>query len=53
MDINPDEVVTVRLGCGRWSMPYTREITLQHLGELLLQLDDMAAATAAEKEDAA
>ncbi|WP_328674546.1 hypothetical protein OG905_21045 [Streptomyces sp. NBC_00322] len=43
MDINPDEIVTVELDCEGWTEAYTRDITRRQLGELLVQLDDMAA----------
>ncbi|MFF4549247.1 hypothetical protein [Streptomyces sp. NPDC001435] len=46
MDIDPDEIVTVEL---RWDnggwLPetYSRDLTRRQLGDLLLQVDDMAA----------
>ncbi|MEW2082096.1 hypothetical protein [Streptomyces sp. NPDC005283] len=45
MDINPDEVVSVELDCDGWTAPYARDITRRQLGDLLLQLDDMADTT--------
>ncbi|MEW1752797.1 hypothetical protein [Streptomyces angustmyceticus] len=42
MTLNPDEIVTVELDCPGWTTPYARDITRRQLGELLLQLDDMA-----------
>ncbi|MET8534743.1 hypothetical protein ABZV67_23180 [Streptomyces sp. NPDC005065] len=52
MDSDPEEIVTIELDSEGWSAPYARDVTRRQLGELLLQLDDMADATAAE-EDAA
>ncbi|MFJ2199404.1 hypothetical protein [Streptomyces violaceusniger] len=53
MDIDPNEVVTVGLDRDGWPSPYTRNITRRQLGELLLQLDDMADETEGAQEDAA
>ncbi|MFG2789974.1 hypothetical protein [Streptomyces sp. NPDC048419] len=48
MDIDPDEIVTVELSWDNDGLPesYSREITRQ-LGNLLLQVDDLAADTEA------
>ncbi|MFG2962289.1 hypothetical protein ACGFZS_03295 [Streptomyces sp. NPDC048288] len=48
MDIDPDEIVTVELRWDNDGLPatYTRDITRRHLGDLLLQIDDMASDTA-------
>ncbi|MER6615152.1 hypothetical protein [Streptomyces xantholiticus] len=46
------EIVTIELDSEGWSAPYARDVTRHQLGELLLQLDDMADATAAAQEDA-
>ncbi|MFC4611497.1 hypothetical protein ACFO9E_27450 [Streptomyces maoxianensis] len=51
MDFDPEEVVTIELDSEGWSAPYARDVTRRQLGELLLQLDDMAAATAAAQEE--
>ncbi|MFF4804017.1 hypothetical protein ACFY1U_37520 [Streptomyces sp. NPDC001351] len=47
MDIDPDEVVTVELRWDNDGLPtiYSSDITRRHLGDLLLQIDDMAAET--------
>ncbi|NEA72774.1 hypothetical protein [Streptomyces sp. SID13588] len=42
MDIDPAEIVAVELDCEGWPAPYPRSVTRRQLGELLLQLDDMA-----------
>ncbi|MFF7699566.1 hypothetical protein [Streptomyces lydicus] len=42
MCFNPNEIVTVELDCPGWTAPYSRAITRRQLGELLLELDDMA-----------
>ncbi|MFF4949760.1 hypothetical protein [Streptomyces chattanoogensis] len=44
MGFNPNDLVTIELDCVGWHKPYTRDITRHQLGELLLQLDSMAAA---------
>ncbi|MEU9776832.1 hypothetical protein [Streptomyces sp. NPDC047968] len=53
MDIDPNEIVTVemRWDNGGW-LPetYSRDITCRQLGELLIQIDDMAADTEDAKE---
>ncbi|MEU1311733.1 hypothetical protein ABZ419_22965 [Streptomyces cinnamoneus] len=53
MDIDPEEIVTVEMywDNGGW-MPnlYSRNVTRHQLANLLLQLDDMAEATAAARE---
>ena len=55
MDLDPNEVVTVEL---RWDnggwLPetYSRDITRRQLGDLLLQLDDMAADTEDTRQEA-
>lgn len=48
--IDPTEIVTVELDCEGWTEPYARDITRRQLGELLLQLDDMAEAADLEAE---
>ncbi|WP_051877123.1 hypothetical protein [Streptomyces natalensis] len=45
MGFNPNNFVTIKLDCVGWHQPYTRDITRHQLGELLLQLDTMAADT--------
>ncbi|MBA2950336.1 hypothetical protein [Streptomyces himalayensis] len=47
MDIDPDEIVTVELRWDNDGLPttYSRDLTRRQLGELLLQVDDMAAET--------
>lgn len=50
MSFNPNEIVTVELDCPGWTAPYSRDITRQQLGELLMELDDMAAGATAEVE---
>ncbi|MFG2954308.1 hypothetical protein ACGF5O_11315 [Streptomyces sp. NPDC048291] len=47
MDIDPDEIVTVELHWDNDGLPttYRRDITRRHLGDLLMQIDDMAAQT--------
>ncbi|UQA93101.1 hypothetical protein [Streptomyces halobius] len=50
--IDPTEIVTVELDCEGWTEPYARDITRRQLGELLLQLDDMAYAADMEAEQA-
>jgi hypothetical protein len=45
MDIDPDEIVTVELSWDNGEYQpatYSQDITRRHLGQLLLQLDDMA-----------
>ncbi|MFF8317151.1 hypothetical protein ACF06V_08290 [Streptomyces bobili] len=55
MDIDPDEIVTVELGWDNDGLPttYSREITRRQLGNLLLQVDDMADKTETAQEGAA
>ncbi|MBB4889922.1 hypothetical protein FHS38_006000 [Streptomyces netropsis] len=53
MSTDLEDVVTVELDCGHWSAPYSREITLRQLGDLLLILDGMAEETAVAEEGAA
>ncbi|MFF4288687.1 hypothetical protein ACFY0R_25805 [Streptomyces sp. NPDC001633] len=50
MSFNPNEIVTVELDCPGWTAPYSRDITRRQLGELLLELDDMAEGATAEVE---
>lgn len=47
MDIEPDEIVTVELRWDNEGLPttYSRDITRRQLGDLLLQIDTMAADT--------
>ncbi|MFI2260333.1 hypothetical protein [Streptomyces tubercidicus] len=45
MSFDPNEIVTIELDCAGWNEPYTRDITRQQLGQVLLTLDDMAADT--------
>ncbi|WP_251093124.1 hypothetical protein [Streptomyces sp. Caat 7-52] len=47
MDIDPNEIVTVELSWDNEDGPttYIREITRRQLGDLLVQVDDMAAVT--------
>ncbi|WP_406050672.1 hypothetical protein OG280_23990 [Streptomyces virginiae] len=51
MDIDPHEVVSVEMDWDLLDQPYTRRVTRLQLGELLLQLDDMADQTEAEEEN--
>ncbi|MFF2792154.1 hypothetical protein ACFVT6_36280 [Streptomyces sp. NPDC058049] len=51
MDIDPFEVVTLEMNWDGLDQPYTRRLTRLRLGELLLQLDDMADQTEAEEEN--
>jgi hypothetical protein len=55
MDIDPDEIVTVELTWDNDGLPetYRRDITRRHLGNLLLQVDDMAADTETVQETTA
>ncbi|MER5509539.1 hypothetical protein ABT052_30010 [Streptomyces sp. NPDC002766] len=45
MDIDPDEIVTVELAWDNDGLTeiYSRDITRRQLGNLLVQVDDMAA----------
>ncbi|MGW1411955.1 hypothetical protein [Streptomyces sp. NPDC002403] len=56
MDIDPDEIVTVemRWDNGGW-LPetYSRDITRRQLGDLLMQIDDMAIMAETKREGAA
>jgi hypothetical protein len=47
MDIDPDEVITVALSWNDYGLPetYSRDLTRRQLGNLLLQVDDMAGET--------
>ncbi|MGW0337680.1 hypothetical protein ACWD0J_38735 [Streptomyces sp. NPDC003011] len=47
MDIDPNEIVTVELAWDNDGLPttYSRDITRRQLGNLLMQVDDMAAET--------
>ncbi|MET7911526.1 hypothetical protein ABZS98_25300 [Streptomyces avermitilis] len=47
MDIDPDEIVTVELRWDNDGLPetYSRDITRRQLGDLLMQVDDMAVET--------
>jgi hypothetical protein len=47
MDIDPDQIVTVELSWDNDGLPetYSRDLTRRQLGNLLLQVDDMAADT--------
>ncbi|MER5445491.1 hypothetical protein ABT065_07615 [Streptomyces sp. NPDC002764] len=47
MDIDPNEIVTVELVWDNDGLPttYSRDITRRQLGNLLKQIDDMAAET--------
>jgi hypothetical protein len=47
VDIDPDEIVTVELRWDNDGLPetYSRDITRRHLGDLLMQIDDMATET--------
>ncbi|MFI7406593.1 hypothetical protein ACIBW9_40045 [Streptomyces sp. NPDC049541] len=47
MDIDPDEIVTVELSWDNDGLPttYTGDLTRRQLGNLLMQVDDMAAET--------
>ncbi|MFC7219926.1 hypothetical protein ACFQLX_17405 [Streptomyces polyrhachis] len=47
MDIDPDEIVAVELRWDNDGLPetYSRDITRRQLGDLLMQVDDMAAET--------
>ncbi|MDF3288490.1 hypothetical protein [Streptomyces silvisoli] len=53
MDVDPNEIVTVELSWdnGGW-LPetYSQDITRRQLGELLLQIDDMAGETESTQE---
>ncbi|MEU7063260.1 hypothetical protein [Streptomyces sp. NPDC046161] len=51
MDIDPFEVVTVEMNWTDLDQPYVKRLTRLRLGELLMQLDDMAAQTEAEQEN--
>ncbi|MFC8095253.1 hypothetical protein [Streptomyces sp. NPDC057301] len=55
MDIDPDEIVTVELSWDNDTGPttYSRDLTRRQLGNLLLQVDDMAADTDARREASA
>jgi hypothetical protein len=47
MDIDPDEIVTVELSWDNEGLPtiYSRDLTRRQLGDLLVQVDSMAADT--------
>lgn len=47
MDIDPDEIVTVELRWDNDGLPatYSRDLTRRQLGNLLIQVDDMASVT--------
>lgn len=47
MDVDPDEIVTVELSWDNDGLPttYTQRVTRRQLGDLLVQVDDMAADT--------
>ncbi|MCX4627551.1 hypothetical protein [Streptomyces sp. NBC_01443] len=51
MDIDPFEVVTLEMNWDGLDQPYTKRLTRLQLGELLLQVDDMAVQTEAEQEN--
>ncbi|WP_328431971.1 MULTISPECIES: hypothetical protein [unclassified Streptomyces] len=55
MDIDPDEIVTVELAWDNNGLPttYSRDITRRQLGNLLLQIDDLADTAEATQEGAA
>jgi hypothetical protein len=44
VDIDPDEIVTVELGWDNDGLPatYSRDLTRRQLGNLLMQIDDLA-----------
>ncbi|MEW2084177.1 hypothetical protein [Streptomyces sp. NPDC005283] len=52
MDAYAEEIVTIELDSDGWPAPYVRDVTRRQLGELLLQLDNMADATADAQDDA-
>ncbi|WP_329444922.1 hypothetical protein OG906_21220 [Streptomyces sp. NBC_01426] len=49
MDVDPFEVVTLEMNWDRLDQPYTQRLTRLRLGELLMQVDDLAAQTEAEQ----
>ncbi|MFH8891251.1 hypothetical protein ACWGHM_04425 [Streptomyces sp. NPDC054904] len=51
MDIDPFEVVTLEMNWDGLDQPYAKRLTRLQLGELLMQVDDMAAETEAEQEN--
>ncbi|WP_406387043.1 hypothetical protein [Streptomyces sp. NBC_00211] len=51
MNVDPHEVVSLEMDWDQLDQPYTRRVTRLQLGELLLQLDDMAEQTEAEEEN--
>lgn len=55
MDIDPDEIVTVELAWDNDGLEatYNRAITRHQLGNLLMQIDDMADKAEAAQEGAA
>ncbi|MFD6872923.1 MULTISPECIES: hypothetical protein [unclassified Streptomyces] len=50
MDIDPFEVVTLEMSWDGLDRPYAKRLIRLQLGELLMQVDDMAAQTEAEQE---
>ncbi|MGW7312655.1 hypothetical protein [Streptomyces sp. NPDC054865] len=50
MDIDPFEVVTLEMKWDGLDRPYAKRLTRLQLGELLMQVDDMAGETEAEQE---
>ena len=55
MDIDPEEIVTVELTWDNDGLTeiYSRDITRRQLGNLLVQVDDMAADTETAREGSA
>ncbi|MEV6729063.1 hypothetical protein [Streptomyces sp. NPDC051364] len=51
MNVDPHEVVSLEMDWDHLDQPYTRRVTRLQLGELLLQVDDMADQTEAEEEN--